>query len=234
MGNAPIIRQDRAGIVRTTGLAQLRNLGVKVCEGAFQHLPVAGILGSFELLEDSSAGQEQALTLSLAGELVRGEPGAELTGSGRGVRLLLFDRFAFPPTGHGEIISRQGRSALIEMGLSAANGVGSSGVKGKDVLRGFEHHLNHSVIQRGEDGAIKLRFGGEDSACHRSSFGSQAHKLFPPVRWVADSADVAALLQTVEQQHQNIFIQGEVSGDLLLGYRFRTAGGQQYPDLSCA
>jgi hypothetical protein len=110
MGNTTIIRQNRAGTGCTTGLAQLRNPAVKVCEGAFQHVPVIGILDSFELLEHSSAGQEQALTLSLAGELVRGEPGAGLLGGREGVRLLLLHRFAFPPASHGEIISWQGRS----------------------------------------------------------------------------------------------------------------------------
>jgi hypothetical protein len=58
MGDVTIILQDQAIAWRTSGLAQPRKLGVEIHEGDFQHLAVLSVLGHFDLLGDSGAGQE--------------------------------------------------------------------------------------------------------------------------------------------------------------------------------
>ena len=50
---------------RMTELAQPRKLGVKIRQGTFQHLAVLGVLGGFELLNHSGAGEEKPLPLVL-------------------------------------------------------------------------------------------------------------------------------------------------------------------------
>src|SRR5271170_2664755 len=91
--------------------------------------------------------------------------------------------------------------------------------------------MDESVVQGSKHGPIKLCLLGKHAACDSLSLVRQAHELFAPIFGVSDSPDVAAFFQTVEQKHQNIFIQREVLRDLFLSYRFSATGGQQNPNL---
>jgi|SRR5579872_1663593 len=63
------------------------------------------VLCFLKLLQNSLARQDQALFLALAGDLLRCEARFLASRVGSGLVLLLFDRFAFPPSGHKKIIA---------------------------------------------------------------------------------------------------------------------------------
>jgi hypothetical protein len=69
MGDVSIIRQATSEAQRTSGLDQSGELRIQVGQRALQDLAVAGVLGSFELLEHMLARQQEACPLALAGDL---------------------------------------------------------------------------------------------------------------------------------------------------------------------
>jgi hypothetical protein len=67
---------------------------------------VAGVLGSFELLEHMLARQQEACPLALAGDLSGSQRRRRWTGWRNCLSLLFLDRLALPSSRHGKIIPR--------------------------------------------------------------------------------------------------------------------------------
>ena len=86
-------------------LAQLGYLSIQSREGVFQHLAVVRVLSGFELLKHAATGQNKPLAVALASKLAGSGPGAGLGRRRSRLGLLLFDRLAFPASGHHGIIS---------------------------------------------------------------------------------------------------------------------------------
>jgi hypothetical protein len=93
----------------TSGLDQSCDLRVQVGERIFQDFAVARVLGSFELLQHMAAGQQQALVLTLDGDLRGSQRKHGWAGSGKCLSLLVLNRFALPSSGHPEIITASER-----------------------------------------------------------------------------------------------------------------------------
>ena len=101
MGDRVIIRQDQSQDRCTTGLAQPRELGVKVSQRAFEHAAVLRILCGLELLDDTGTRQQQSLAPLLAHPLIWRKARAGCRARSSRLGLLLFDGLALPTTGHG-------------------------------------------------------------------------------------------------------------------------------------
>ena len=188
-------------------LAQLGYLSIQSREGVFQHLAVVRVLSGFELLKHAATGQNKPLAVALASKLAGSGPGAGLGRGGSGLGLLLFDRLAFPASGHHGIISPH-HACSTTVGARRSSEISFPGgglvptcLMGQDDMGGVKHCLDKRVIQRREHFAIKLGFRCQGTTHHRSSFRGRANKLFPPICRIADTLDVAAFLQAVKQQH---------------------------------
>jgi hypothetical protein len=107
MGDVSIIRQATSEAQRTSGLDQSGELRIQVGQRALQDLAVAGVLGSFELLEHMLARQQEACPLALAGDLSGSQRRRRWTGWRNCLSLLFLDRLALPSPRHGEIIPSQ-------------------------------------------------------------------------------------------------------------------------------
>jgi len=79
-------------------------LRIQVSQRGFEHLPVTGILGSLQLLEDPLPRQQDSLPLSLQPELFQALPGPFLSAIRQHFGLLLLDGLALPASGHRETL----------------------------------------------------------------------------------------------------------------------------------
>ena len=123
------------------------------------------------------------------------------------------------------------REAFLGSTSSAADCPASSCLKGQNVLHCLDQRLNKGIVEGSKHSATNPCFRGKCATCDSLPLVRQAHELLPPIFGVSDSPDVPALFQTVEQQHQRVFIQPDVLSDLFLGYRLPATSGQQYPNL---
>jgi hypothetical protein len=85
----------------------LGKLPVQICQRRLEQMAVARVLGSFELLENMLAGQQQALLVALSGELSGSQWRLGWRRSGDCLSLLLLDRLTLPTSCHEEIIPTQ-------------------------------------------------------------------------------------------------------------------------------
>jgi len=82
------------------GLAQPRELIVKVCQGTLQHLAVVWVLGGLQPLKDTLAGEQQVLFLAPGYKLSRRKLGFGFVTRRYCLSLLLLYRLAFPASRH--------------------------------------------------------------------------------------------------------------------------------------
>jgi hypothetical protein len=80
----------------------VRELGIQISQGAFEHLAVVEILYRFKLLQHTLAGKHETLLVSLGFQLLGSQPGTRLARWGGGFSLLLLDRLAFPASRHNK------------------------------------------------------------------------------------------------------------------------------------
>jgi len=81
-------------------LFEFDQLAVEIRQGVLQQFPVTRILGLFELLKNSLAGQAQVFPLSCSRGSFRAQFDTRLRRFLSGLALLLFNRLTFPTTRH--------------------------------------------------------------------------------------------------------------------------------------
>jgi hypothetical protein len=96
-----------------TKLDNSGELRVQVGKSLLQEFAVARVLSSFQLLTHALAGQQQALLLALAGNLVGSQARLCWAGGCRRFYLLVLNRLALPSSCHAEIIPTKVRTEGI-------------------------------------------------------------------------------------------------------------------------